>query len=61
MLIEFVVYTSSTIFIILGLIVAIWSFIDTHRIRSREKFKNESKAKLDAANERYKHKKRIGR
>ncbi|MDT3336217.1 hypothetical protein Q4Q49_12980 [Shewanella sp. SP1S1-7] len=58
MLIDLVIYIFGFTFIFLGGGVAIWSFIDTHRIRSGREFSKDRDSRLDNARKRYKDKTR---
>lgn len=59
--IEIIIYISSSIFITLGIVVAIWSFIDTYRIRSAEDYHQSQENKKEAAKRRYKEKTKLGK
>lgn len=59
--IEIIIYVFTSIFVVLGLIVAIWSFIDTHRIRSAKDYHQTQENKKETAQRRYKEKNRLGK
>lgn len=58
--IEIIIYVFTSIFVVLGLTGAIWSFIDTHRIRSAKDYSQDQVNKREAAHYRYK-KNRLGK
>ncbi len=51
-----IIYIIILIFIILGAMFSIWSFIDTYRIRSSIEFQMDSEVKMKQANERFERK-----
>ncbi|HIF9325874.1 hypothetical protein C5F64_16350 [Photobacterium damselae subsp. damselae] len=60
MYINLIMYICGSIFAVLGIVVAIWSFIDTYRIRSAVEFHQEREDRIQAARSRYEEKTRKG-